>query len=339
MACITLFTIVPFSVEFETPFFQTVHKDNDRMFQALYYISLMLGCFLLTLQAYQLLSLIIPKKILAKQRFLARMFSPQSMLIESRIKQAASLKVKKMMGNATAIHQSDDSLTHRTKMVETSYGRALLNFNKNADVCEQAGGLWWTWSRMLNGTLYSEEGIFLNSQVMAGNAAQVIVCLVILVGGIAYFVSDTETEYANNDDGLNAFSDEKWMGLLAITIGLLCGLLSAIYITLQYVPSSVSTIMQFRSGVIPSLRDKSFVKYRYAQDQIAILFGSIFWGAFYTSVAVAFLSGAVVYLAVWPVTSNYFLAILAQLIGLLVTIGLKLFVLMFLRRQYHAAFY
>ena len=343
MASTTLFTVLPFSLEFETPFFQTVHKDNDRAFQFLYYASLILGCLLLTMQAYQLLSLIIPKKILAKQRWLARLFTPQSVFAESKIKEAASFKVKKMMRNASAIHQSDDSaMSHQTKKVETSYGRALLNFSKNAEVYERAGGLWWTWSRMRDGTLYSEEGIVLNSQVMAGNAAQVIVCLFILVAGIQIFLSEVFYEEEDVDDdfvSLSAYAPEKWMVLSAIIIGLACGLFAAIYITLHYVPSSVSTIIQFRSGVIPSLRDKSFMKYRYSQDLIAVLFGSIFWGAFYTSLAVFVLIGLVVFVAVWQVTSNYFLAILAQFIGLSVTVLLRFLVLMFLRRQYHAAFY
>jgi hypothetical protein len=336
MASITVFTILPFIYDLETPFFRTVHKDGALAFQFLYYISLLLGCLLLAMHGVHLLSLMIPKKIVAKQRWLSRVLTPQSLLFESAIKQAASLKVKKMMQNATAIHQSDDSgWSHKKRMVETSYGRALLNFDKNAEVYERVGGLWWTWTRMFNGTLYSEEGIFLNSQIMAGNTAQIIVCVFIFVAGLALFITENRTENVGDEP----YDLKKWMVLLAILIGLACGLLAAINITLKYVPSSVSTIIKFRSGVIPSLRDKGFVKYRYSQDQVALLFGSIFWGSFYTSVAVAIIIGVVVMLAVWPVTSNYFLAILANLIGLAVTLGLKYLVLLFLRRRYHAAFY
>lgn len=129
------------------------------------------------------------------------------------------------------------------------------------------------------------------------------------------------------------------MILVAVLVGLTCGLSAAMNMMLCYLPSSISTIIKFRYGVIPSLRDKQFVRYRYSQDEVAVLFGSIFWGSFYTSVIVAFLVGGLVFLAVWQVTSDYFLAFLAQIIGLLVTVGLKQLILLLLRRQYFAAFY
>jgi hypothetical protein len=190
-------------------------------------------------------------------------------------------------------------------MVETSYGRALLNFDKNAEVYERAGGLWWTWTRMWNGTLYSEEGIFLNSQVMAGNTAQIIVCAFIFIAGVVTFVAEATAEDVVDD----VLYPRKWMIVVAVLVGLTCGLSAAMNMMLCYLPSSISTIIKFRYGVIPSLRDKQFVRYRYSQDQVAVLFGSIFWGSFYTSVIVAFIVGGLVFLAVWQVTSDYFFGI------------------------------
>jgi hypothetical protein len=334
MVSITFFTILPFIYELETPFFSTDHNDS-LPYKFLYWMSLLLGCLLLAMHGVHLLILVIPKEKLAEQRWLSPLLASQTVSSESAIKKAASLKVNKMMQNATAIHQLDDSgSSQKKRMVETSYGRALLNFDKNAEVYERAGGLWWTWTRMWNGTLYSEEGIFLNSQVMAGNTAQIIVCLLIFVAGVAAIRLEERDEDVAND-----FYPRKWMIVLSTLIGLGCGLWSAINIMLCYVPSSVSTIIKFRFGVIPSLRDKDFVTYRYSQDQVALLFGSIFWGSFYTSVIVAVLVGVVVFLAVWQVTSNIFLLVLAQIIGLSVTVGLKYVVLLFLRRHYFAAFY
>jgi len=338
MGSIVLFTILPFIYEVDTPFFRTSHKDASEGFQFLYYASLILGCLLLAMQFFHLLRLTIPKKAMAKRAWLARLFTPEIAYTESKIKQAASLKVKMMLQNATAIHQSDESTTYRSPRMETSYGRALLNFAKHSDEREPAGGLLWTWRRVWNGTLYSEQGVFLNSQVMAGNAAQIIVCVFICVAGVALVVA--ESQYEVVDDGfLSEYVPKRWMILLATLVGLACGLLASIHTTLLYVPSSVSTILKFRSGVIPSLRDTSFTNYRSSEDQIALLFGSIFWGAFYTSLAIAVLIGAVIFFAVWQVTSPYFWAILANIIGLSVTVGLKYIVLMLLRKHYHAAFY
>ena len=44
--------------------------------------------------------------------------------------------------------------------------------------------------------------------------------------------------------------------------------LVALVLILLYIPSTVSTILKFRCGRIPSLHDSSFVKYRMASDSI-----------------------------------------------------------------------
>ena len=47
----------------------------------------------------------------------------------------------------------------------------------------------------------------------------------------------------------------------------------ALLLMLLYIPSTVSTILKFRCGKIPSLHDVSFVKYRIASDTIYLNVG------------------------------------------------------------------
>jgi len=58
---------------------------------------------------------------------------------------------------------------------------------------------------------------------------------------------------------------ERWNFIFAATIASLASLPVYTSLATLWLPSSVSTILQFRSGAIGSLRDKSFAKYREAR--------------------------------------------------------------------------
>jgi hypothetical protein len=90
---------------------------------------------------------------------------------------------------------------------------------------------------------------------------------------------------------------------------------------------------------LPSLKDRRFVIYRYSAEQQTVLFGSSLWGCFYTGATAAIIVGGLVFLIVWHVTRSVLYTIIAQLIGIGTTYLLKVLVLLFLRRQYCAAYY
>mmetsp|Transcript_48986 Transcript_48986/g.74023 ORF Transcript_48986/g.74023 Transcript_48986/m.74023 type:complete len:839 (+) Transcript_48986:156-2672(+) len=56
------------------------------------------------------------------------------------------------------------------------------------------------------------------------------------------------------DDLIDKILPDIWMLRLAATVGLVTGLIVGISIFVHYVPSTVSTVLKFRSGVLPSLR-------------------------------------------------------------------------------------
>lgn len=68
-----------------------------------------------------------------------------------------------------------------------------------------------------------------------------------------------------------------------------------------YIPSAVATVMDFRCGVLGSLKDPQFPVHRYALDQTTILYGAAFWGALFTCVILWGLTGLVAFIAVWEV--------------------------------------
>ena len=68
-------------------------------------------------------------------------------------------------------------------------------------------------------------------------------------------------------------------------VGLLASLFSAFFVWVVHIPSFISTVLKFRSGVIPSLNDREFLRYRRAPDVATVLFGSAFWGVLFTATA------------------------------------------------------
>ena len=79
-------------------------------------------------------------------------------------------------------------------------------------------------------------------------------------------------------------------------VGLLAGILAAVFVWLVHIPSFISTVLKFRSGAIPSLNDRDFLRYRHAPDVVTVLFGSAFWGVLFTATA----AGLVAALCVSP---------------------------------------
>jgi hypothetical protein len=68
-----------------------------------------------------------------------------------------------------------------------------------------------------------------------------------------------------------------------------------------YIPSSIGTILKFRSGLLGSLHDKEFNLYRFALDETTMLFGAAIWGALSTAIVMWSLAGLVALAAVYEV--------------------------------------
>jgi hypothetical protein len=92
------------------------------------------------------------------------------------------------------------------------------------------------------------------------------------------------------------FELTKGQYIAAVWVGLAGGFLAVTYITFQLIPSYISTVMKYRSGVLSSLTDHEFLRYRYAMDTVTVLLGSAFWGCFFTATGVMlFVVGVVRY--------------------------------------------
>lgn len=91
--------------------------------------------------------------------------------------------------------------------------------------------------------------------------------------------------------------------------------LVALGLGIIYIPSTTSTTLQLRSGVIPTFRDANFFDMRVAPDVTTLLTGGLFWGCIYASIVFGSVIGFVVFLFLWQVTRLYMLNLLAVIIG------------------------
>ena len=263
---------------------------------------------------------------------------------ESQTKQAASYKLSRLVRNACDVHKAAefDGGIHGGVVGETKYGTAMLAYARTSDRREEfAGGLLHTWQKILNGNLFKQEGIWLTKQVLAANVAQLTLCLVLGAAFVEFYESKLFQEALKHLDNLDKLTQtpQRWRLMVSLVFGVICGEMAIITIAANYIPSTVRTIQQYRSGAYESLHNKKFQKLRLAVDQSTLLFGSIFWGTFYTSLIIGAFAMLVSGITLWPDFAPIVLVIFANVIGLGITIMLKWLVLILFRRKYQKAFY
>lgn len=104
-------------------------------------------------------------------------------------------------------------------------------------------------------------------------------------------------------------------------------------------PTIVATTLKFRRGVIPSLRSREFLRYRFALDQVTLMYGGMLWGILVSAGAVAVIVGTIIFLLTWEQTSAFFLSLIGGYLGLGLVIVTKIIILQLLRHKFFAAFY
>lgn len=141
------------------------------------------------------------------------------------------------------------------------------------------------------------------------------------------------------EDSLESLLPTQRQATFATTMGGIAAFIATVSLAMVWLPSSVSTIQQFRCGAIPSLHDKQFYRYRKAPDLTTILFGSTFWGTFYSSGVIFIIIGGLSFVLVWEFTRPVVVSLLANVIGIFVTIAVKMLILIFVRKALFVGFY
>jgi hypothetical protein len=87
---------------------------------------------------------------------------------------------------------------------------------------------------------------------------------------------DSGIQYMN-DIWVTSRTLQPWMFQMAFGIPGLLAFVAASILAASYFPSIVSTTLKFRSGVIPSLQDPNFARYRTSVHWVTLVLGGMFW--------------------------------------------------------------
>lgn len=108
---------------------------------------------------------------------LAHLLSSSNVRGESRLKAAAVRKIDAMFRTASELHQ----LNQADVLISGSENQAMRNFVLYGERSEVSGSALWTWRRLLNGSLFHTEGIWINTRLVTIQVAQFLVGTVISI--------------------------------------------------------------------------------------------------------------------------------------------------------------
>jgi len=164
------------------------YKASEDTVGASYLLSITLGCIMLAALAVDLIRSVLPKGLLDKVPFILSLVTPGGLKAESSRKKAAFWKASRMVQNALAVHSDVTAKSsHHVASMNLSSShvslendgksqfQAILTFQSQSIEMEEVGGMFWTWKRVFDGSLFSEEGLWIHSRLLAINMAQVLV--------------------------------------------------------------------------------------------------------------------------------------------------------------------
>jgi len=135
------------------------------------------------------------------------------------------------------------------------------------------------------------------------------------------------------------YPTERYMVIAPFAVATAVAFLTCLILVFVYIPSVTSTTLQLRSGVIPTLRNPRFDLYRFGADLVTILIGSIFWGSLASSILVGGVIGCIVFFFIWQATEKFALRFIAFLVGICVTLIVRVIILVCFRGKNFDAFY
>lgn len=159
------------------------YDPETDVYASAYYLSLALGCLLVTMLVIDLLISIAPR-FLCTSGLAKRLFVPSGLKAEAHQQKAAFFKTSQMLQNALHIHTEANGASNKLQKSlkkrdsQGSQVQALLQYQLKevqTDRNEEVGGLLWTWKKILNGSLAQEEGVWIHSRLLACTMAQAII--------------------------------------------------------------------------------------------------------------------------------------------------------------------
>lgn len=185
------------------------------VYGASYWLSLGLGCMLIMVLVLDIILYFLPKKGLQSA------IPPTSSRQEATVDDAASHQMSRFLSNTLSLqHGQEDSIlddTTRRSLKRMGPTFTMIDrFQMLPKRTETVGGIFWVWKKILDGSLFSEEGVWISGRVLACNFAQLMVVGMVIFftrfwmsqkGDILY--SKTEVEYNDYVSSIQLDLDEN----------------------------------------------------------------------------------------------------------------------------------
>jgi hypothetical protein len=294
-----------------------------------------------------LLLLLIPIHVIAhsnngiKHRFLLS----NEVIASAEIKRAATCKVNNLLINAHKTHLwlSGDSCAHLKGGLDV--------FMHKSDDYETCGGLTWCWKQLLNNDIANVHGIWISTTFIVGQMIQAVTLIIsvtlaaLWIKDYADDVDDKRQEIINSNAEINIrkllleWYPEGRIIRISLYTGLGVAIPVGILLILCYFPSTVHTILKLRCGIIPTMRDSDFFKYRSATDMTYYNLGNMIYGVLGGMILFLVVIGGGIFLILWPITHDLMLLVIAWCLGLTITIGVKTIMTLMCRKSFYSSFY
>lgn len=163
---------------------EIIESDTYELFQ---YIPLAIGLLLAVFFFLGVLGTLF-RRCCSSARLLPEMWdrltASSSAWADTRLKRAATRKINRLLVNAHRLHKPNaflvgSSLSSTAGNVQSD--QTMHNYVLDEERTEVVGGVAWTWSKLLDGTLFDTEGIWLNTRLLIIQVAQVILILFVSV--------------------------------------------------------------------------------------------------------------------------------------------------------------
>lgn len=126
---------------------------------------------------------------------------------------------------------------------------------------------------------------------------------------------------------------------LSFGVGFAVIILSITALVVIVIPSTVTTVLKFRTGCLETLHNPNFNTYRSQMEDMSFLLGIMFWGLIFSAILLFGFSAGVVFLLVWQVTRPYVIQLISVLIGICVTLICRVILIKALGKFNYAGFY
>jgi hypothetical protein len=119
------------------------------------------------------------------------------------------------------------------------------------------------------------------------------------------------------------YPNELYMITVPMGFVIFFAVFTALQLAISYLPSVTTTIIQLRTGVVPSLGNSDFQKYRVAPDTVTLLTGTLFWGCLVSSILFGTVVGSIVFMFLWQGSIRLAQRLIVIAIGVIVILIIR----------------